>query len=125
MANILVIEDQDSVRRITSGILTEAGHAVRAVPDGDMGVKACAAEEFDLVVTDIIMPKKQGFDTIVEIRQKHPAVKILAVSGGGQGDPEGYLQISRQLGAHATLAKPFSPEQLTTAVNSLLTKRAR
>lgn len=125
MARILVIDDQDDVRDVVMDILKENGHSVDGVGDGRTGLRLIATEKFDLVITDIIMPRKQGFDLIVEIRAKYPGLKIVAMSGGGQGDPSDYLRIATQLGADMVLAKPFGPAVLGAAVARILQEPAR
>ena len=75
---------------------------------------------FDLVITDLIMPEKEGIETIVKMRKKIPTLKIIAMSGGGLIAPEDYLVIARKLGVAQTLAKPFSGKELLAAVASVL-----
>jgi DNA-binding NarL/FixJ family response regulator len=59
--------------------------------------------KFDLIITDIIMPDKEGIETIMELKKENPAIKIVAMSGGGKNKPEGYLHLAKQLGAMQTL----------------------
>jgi len=122
MARILVVDDQDDIREVVSEMLALDGHLVRAVPTGRMGLEACSAEEFDVVVTDIIMPGSHGLDMILELRSRYPDLRIVAMSGGGQAGPEGFLQAAERLGATVTIAKPFTCEQLAQAVQTALTK---
>lgn len=116
MATILIVDDERVIREIAADILTKAGHVVRAVPDGAMAVEAFTYESFDVLVTDIYMPRKQGLDIILELRQKYPGLAIVAISGGVGGDAEGCLQVAEKLGANSVLAKPFTSEQLEQAV---------
>ncbi len=120
MAQILIIDDQADVRSVLSDILLEEGHVVRSAPDAQMGLDACDREAFDVVITDIIMPGRQGYDVILEIRNRFPDIRVIAVSGGGQAGPDGLLGVAGHLGAHATLAKPFSPGELRDAVSGVL-----
>jgi len=101
-------------------ILERTGHNVRVAPDGDMGISLHRAEPADLVITDLIMPEKEGIETIQELREDFPEVRILAVSGGGLVDPDGPLTDAELFGADASLAKPFSVAELRDAVDGLL-----
>jgi DNA-binding NtrC family response regulator len=120
MARILVVDDQDDIREVVSEMLVLEGHEVRAVPNGRMGLEACSAESFDVVITDIIMPGSPGLDMILELRSRHPDVRIVAMSGGGQAGPDGFLRTAERLGATATIAKPFTCDQLVQAVQTAL-----
>ena len=124
MANILIIDDDDARRRAMRRILERAGHSVREAPDGARGLALYREEAADVVVTDLIMPEKEGIETIIELREAYPGVRILAVSGGGTVDPDGPLTDARFLGADAALPKPFSVEDLQAAVARLLERKA-
>ena len=102
MAKILVIEDEELIRRLLKRIFQSQGHLVITVDNGAVGLKMMAQEPFDLVITDILMPEKEGMETIFEIKRDFPAVKILAVAGG---DSKGcdYLSMTRPRGAAACL----------------------
>ena len=88
--------------------------------DGFEAVRVVDAEPFDLVVTDLIMPEMEGIQTIQQLRRLAPAMKIIAMSGGGVGNPGDYLELARELGASYTLAKPFTPELLLDVVSKAL-----
>ena len=120
MARILLVDDDDLIRPLCVEILGMAGHVVVAAQDGDDAVRAAGDGAFDVLVTDIIMPGKDGLETIMAIRRRQPGIRILAVSGGGRLAADSYLTVARPLGADATLAKPFEPKQLTDAVARLL-----
>lgn len=124
MARVLVIDDEDVVRDVVSDALREGGHQVMAVNHGKVGVAASSLAPFDLVITDILMPHMDGFDTIVALRERNPDVRILAISGGGDDDPAGYLRAARLLGAQRTLEKPFRIEELRQTVSDLLAPAA-
>jgi len=68
------------------------------------------------VITDLIMPEKEGLETITELRERHPGIKIIAMSGGGRLNNDDYLYMARKFGAACTLAKPFSREELKAAL---------
>jgi CheY-like chemotaxis protein len=120
MSRILLIDDDDAVRTMLRLTLTEFGHAVTEARDGVQGLALFSAGEIDLVITDIVMPGKEGIEVINELRLLDPALKIIAISGGGRVGPMDYLRIASFLGAAKVLAKPFSNEELLAALNELL-----
>jgi len=88
--------------------------------DGIEGLEIYRQEPTDLVITDLIMPEKEGIETIIELKRDFPEVKIIAMSGGGRIEPESYLNIAQKLGALQTLTKPFDRKELLEAVHNLL-----
>jgi len=121
MAFVLVIDDDPVVRSYVSVLLEAYDHSTILSKDGNEGLAAFESNPIDLVITDIVMPGKEGIETIREIRRLDPAVPILAVSGSHtEGRYGGYLELAEALGASATLAKPFTPDQLFAIVNRLL-----
>jgi two-component system, chemotaxis family, chemotaxis protein CheY len=119
MATILVIDDDAALRRVLKRMIG-ADHEVVEAADGAAGIARFAEHKPRLVITDILMPKKEGIETIREIRRLAPGVKILAISGGaGIGTPH-YLDMAAKLGADVTLMKPFSAAALRSAVSALL-----
>lgn len=120
MADILVIDDDDDLRGSIRKILERAGYDVREAANGAAGVREIRRRPPDLVITDLIMPEKEGIETILEVREDHPDLKILAISGGGHVDPNGPLADAEAFGADASLAKPFSVERLREVVDDLL-----
>jgi len=121
MALVLIIEDEADIRSLYRRVLEHAGYQVVEAPDGDVGIAFYRERHPDLVITDIIMPEKEGIETIMELRRDFPEVKIIAISGGGQAmDPTTYLQLAKGLGAAMTLAKPFSKQELLDAVHEVL-----
>ncbi len=127
MAKILLIEDEEMVRYSLRCALESEGHEVFEAIDGEDGVSqfkqlAAQTNPADIVITDILMPKKHGYDAISEIRNISPETKIIAISGGGGGDfdPKAFMDMSGFLGADRILAKPFSSEEFLSAVNDCL-----
>jgi DNA-binding response OmpR family regulator len=123
MANILVIDDDPLVVGTIEILLMKAGYTVTVARDGDKGVKAFTKDRHDLVITDIIMPEKEGIETIREIRALSATVPIIAVSGGGRTKNFDFLRIADKVGANEVLRKPFANDQLLTLVARCLESR--
>ena len=120
MSSILVVDDDTQVLDVMSEMLKLEGHHVTLAENGKQAVEQVEAEDFDLVITDLIMPEKEGLETIADIRKLRGPVPIIAISGGGRIGPTDYLETARFIGADATLAKPFGRDELITAVSDLL-----
>ncbi len=124
MALILVIDDDPMVRTTLRQILAKGGHDVIEAVNGKQGLQLFRAHGPDLVITDIIMPEKEGIETIMEIRGDNPTAKIIAISGGGRTRNMDYLEIARTVGAESVLAKPFSIKDVIQQVNLSLKKES-
>jgi len=120
MARILVVDDEELARFTIREILTNAGHEIEEAENGDEAIKRQKAEPFDLIVTDIIMPGKDGIETITELKQDDPAPIILAISAGGPTGDSDFLKRAESAGADDFLAKPFSEEGLVQKVDECL-----
>lgn len=122
MARILLVEDDDAVREILRKALVSEGHTVDEAPNGELALAAHRRQASDLVITDLVMPEKDGLEMIIELRRMDPAVKIIAMSGGGRtlGPGQLYLESARLFGAHRLLSKPFTAAALLKAVSDLL-----
>lgn len=120
MALVLVIDDDDLLRATIRRVLGHAGHAVVEAPDGEVGLKLHASHHPDMVISDIIMPTKEGIETIIELRRRDGGLPILAISGGGRIRKADYLEIARKLGATRVLEKPFVNAALLEAVEACL-----
>ena len=123
MARILLIDDDDQFRTLLRKMLEKAGYDdIEEANDGRIGVKLFRQRPFDLVITDIIMPDKEGIETIIELTDDYPQIKIIAMSGGGRIGPQDYLETAKRLGASRTLAKPFNYSELIDTVHELLSE---
>ncbi len=121
MARILVIDDEEQLRIMFRESLERDGYQVMDAPNGKVGLKLCHEEPFDLVITDIVMPEKDGIETIGEIRRYFPETKIIAISGGGNRlKANDVLHTAGILGVQCTLSKPFEIEELLSEVRDLL-----
>lgn len=120
MATILLVEDDDLVRDMLDQVLQRASHKVITAADGDQAAEILKTVHPDIMVTDIIMPKKSGITLISEVKNKHPNMEIIAISGGGRLDPTGYLDLSESLGASVSFEKPIDKAALLMAIDLLL-----
>ncbi len=120
MPKILVIEDDKSFRNVLVQMLDKAGYEVSQAGDGNQALEICRMLQPDVVLTDIIMPDKEGLETIQDLLTLCPNMKIIAMSGGGRVGPDSYLPLAKKLGARATLQKPFMRDDLLSAIAEVL-----
>jgi len=118
---IIVAEDHSEICRMLSDFLKRQGHTVTSAADGEEAVGFAEKSPFDVLITDIFMPKKDGIQTIAEFRTRFPNTKIIAMSGGGTISGEEGLRLAKRTGADMTLVKPFSMSELAAALESLRT----
>jgi CheY-like chemotaxis protein len=120
MARVLVIDDDAEIRKLIRAMLAELQAEVIEADNGEAGIAALAAQPADLVITDLLMPTKDGVETIIEIRRRFPDTKVIAMSGGGRVRDMSFLDFAGKVGATATLAKPFRKADLQSLVTKLL-----
>jgi DNA-binding response OmpR family regulator len=121
MPRILVIDDDENVRDILRRMLTRQGYEVEEAENGERGLRLYRERRADLVITDIVMPEKEGLETIMEMRQEDPEALIIVVSGGGErGSVGDYLFAAREFGARYTFEKPIPKDELLAAVRELV-----
>ncbi len=118
--SILVVEDDDGMRAVVRVALEQAGCRVTTAANGVEATRLLEDERFGLVLTDVLMPDKDGIEVISELRRRFPELPVIAMSGGGRLPRDGYLAIARHLGAHAILQKPFTVDELLATVDRLL-----
>lgn len=119
--SILVVDDSGTMRSTVSLALATAGYRVSAAGDGLEALRMLSQQEYDLVLTDVLMPEMDGFLLMREIRRHHPHLPIVVMSGGGTFLTEDYcLRTARLFGASAVLPKPFEPQQLLAVVESMV-----
>lgn len=118
MKSILVVDDDASIRLFLRRLFEKNGYAVREAPDGDVALRLMREAPADCVVTDLIMPEKEGIETILELRRSYPDTRVVAISGGGRLEPMNYLKMAKLLGARRVLAKPFSAADILEAIGS-------
>ncbi|MGD8893354.1 MAG: response regulator [Desulfobacterales bacterium] len=120
MARILIIDDDSQILDMLGQTLEREDYEVVRASNGNEGIKINRENLVDLIITDIIMPKKEGIETIFELRKNFPYIKIIAISGGGRIEPEDYLYIAKKIGVHRTFTKPIERDELLKAVSELL-----
>ena len=123
MARLMVIDDERLARLTLRKILERVGHEVVEATNGAEGIAMFRAHPCEFVVTDIVMPDKEGVETIKELKRDFPQVPVIAISGGGRTRNLDFLKLAKQHGADMVLAKPFSHDDLSTAVADILAKR--
>lgn len=123
MAAILVVDDEEPIRFALRQLLESAGHAVEEAEDGKKALGAAKLRDFDLVITDILMPGKDGIEAIMELKKARPRLPVIAISGGGQVGARTYLEMADAFSADRTMAKPIRARDILAAVDELLAPR--
>jgi DNA-binding response OmpR family regulator len=118
MKRVLLIEDDDDLRKILRLMLQKLGCEVLEARNGKEGLALFRDAGADVVLTDLIMPEKEGLETIRELKRNWPTLNILAMSGGGRSNARDNLKMAKYLGASVVLAKPFSSEELAKALDA-------
>ena len=119
-ATVLVVDDDVMVLQALRILLEDHGFTVLTASDGNDGLRAYREHRPDLVLTDIVMPEKEGISLIRDLRHEFPGAKIVAISGGGRMGNSDYIRIATALGADAGLYKPFDDVELLQALDTLL-----
>ena len=120
MQTLLIIEDDHHILLMIKRLLEPLGYEIKLASDGQEGLDMFHKFEIDLVITDIIMPEKEGLEIIREMRRDRPDLKIIAMSGGGKISADNYLETAKIFGAEKILEKPFTRKQMVSAVQDLL-----
>lgn len=120
MKKILIIDDEASIRKFLRLLFEKNGYEVIEAVNGNQGVKVFKEQGADLIVTDLVMPEKEGLETIRDIIKMYPETIIIAMSGGGVIPPEAYLKMAERFGAKYVFSKPFDKDLLLEKVKELL-----
>ncbi len=120
MATILVIDDDQQVCALLKQVLEEQGYTVESAVNGIEGIREYRSHPADLIILDILMPEKEGLETILDLRREFPQVKIIAMSGGSERAKLNLLDLARRLGAQYTVNKPFQLQTITDLVKKAL-----
>ncbi|MDM8525411.1 response regulator [Desulfococcaceae bacterium HSG8] len=123
MKRVLVIDDDPVIRRLLRSALEKAGYEVTEAPDGRIGTKCHREEPADLIILDLIMPEKEGIETLIELKQDFPDVRIITISGGIMGKTETLLTAAKGLGASRTFEKPLDIGKILEAVKDLVMEK--
>jgi len=119
MKRILIIDDEPDILMMLKKMLERAGFEVDLAVNGESGMQLFISQSADLVITDIIMPEKEGLEIIREMKQLKPDLKIIAISGGGRLSADSYLGTAKMFGADRVFQKPFRQAELIAAVTEL------
>lgn len=120
MKKILLIEDEPLVRTVLKAILEKAGYEVKEASNGDEGIHLFHTFSPQLIITDIVMPVKNGIEVIMEIRGTDTSVKFIAISGGGYVAADKYLTLAKALDVTICMQKPLDRHELIAAVKKLI-----
>ena len=118
--SILIVDDEAGIRKVMRAILENEGYSVLEASGGNEAIIQFEKHRPDLVVTDLLMPGKDGIETLFELKQINCKAKIIALSGGGRICPENYLNYAIKLGAIATIEKPFTSFDFLTVINQAM-----
>ncbi|MBE1237291.1 response regulator [Phaeovibrio sulfidiphilus] len=120
---VLVIDDDPAVCRAVGAGVEELGWHYREARDGQEALELLDTETFDLVVSDVWMPRLDGISFLKKARERHPGLRVLAISGGGDAPAALSLKILQMHGASDILYKPFTSEELKERLLALGTAR--
>lgn len=120
MAKFLLVDDNEELLEVQSAYLTAKGQTVSTARNGREAMLQLDGGEFDIMITDVIMPEMEGFETIMTVRKNHPELPIIAVSGGGRVGATDYLSMAKSMGAKAALNKPVAPAKILSEANFIL-----
>ena len=117
---VLVVDDEEGARDYLRELLTEAGCDTTTVASGEEAIQRYRCERYSVVIVDIFMPGKDGFETIMEIRRSFPQARLIAITGRAEHDGLDVLGWAKKIGAQKTLHKPFTPDELLYAMAEVL-----
>ena len=120
---ILVIEDEAAIRDVITLMLEKDGCQVKTAQNGKEAMRMFSTANYDIIITDMAMPEKNGVDTIIELRQLTPPVGIIAMSGVGSSDK--LLRLATAFDADMALKKPFTRDELVSAIKTVIKKVKR
>lgn len=113
---VLFVDDEPSIRLLAGRALTQAGYEFDQAGDGNQALNKMAERRYSALVTDLIMPEREGIEMIIEVRRTWPDTYIIAMSGGGRVGPDDFLKLAKMAGADRVLRKPFRPSDLLAAL---------
>lgn len=122
-ARVLIVDDDPAVRRVTRTLVQFLGHTTAEASNGNECLKMISAVEPDVILLDMLMPEKDGIETLREIRAADPITPVIAMSGGSRVDAALCLRFASNLGAPLVLLKPFTADELGAALDLALKRR--
>lgn len=120
LPHILVIDDDELIRSLVKEVLSRNNYQIDEAENGKVGLQKCKSQEYDLIITDIVMPEMEGISLIQKLNEFHQGIPVIAMTGNAHGRMEEFLELSQQLGANAVLAKPLQIDEIISTVDSLL-----
>ena len=121
MAKILLIDDDEQVLKIMISFLERAGHDITVAKNGLQGIRYLESQQFDLIITDIIMPEQDGFGVLMKLSRMAKRPKVIAISGGSASIDQDYILLAcKSFSVDRFLPKPVAFETLTSAVREVL-----
>ena len=120
MKRILVIDDDEMIRTVFERFLKGKGYTVDCAADGKEGLRLLESQSPDLVITDIMMPDTDGLEVVLSIREHHPSLPVIAISGGMTIAPMDFLPLAKKIGACKVLYKPIELEELLATIKEQL-----
>ena len=124
MATVLIADDDPTLRAIGAELLSGEGYRVLEAEDGNEALRAVEAEAVDLIVLDMLMPNKDGIETIIELKRRRSSVRILAISSGGSMDVDSLLKPALAFGADRVMSKPLRISTFATTIAEMLSEPA-
>jgi DNA-binding NtrC family response regulator len=120
MSSILIVDDDNQIQRFLSKLFAKDGYDTMIASDGSEAIEIYRKNRQDVVIMDIVMPKKEGIETIIELKKIDQEVKIIAISGGGKAGGISYLKMAMSLGAVAGFEKPINIPDLRLKISELI-----
>jgi len=122
MKNILLVDDEESIRKMVRAVLADEEYAFTEANNGVEALEIMEGQSFDLIITDVIMPDCDGIELVMTVRKKLPDIKVIVMSGGGRVRADHYLNLAEKLGAARVFEKPFNTAELRETVSELLSE---
>lgn len=116
---ILIVDDEPQINKILSRYLSKS-YDVDIAQNGVIALDMLKNSYYNLIIMDVIMPEKEGIETLIEVKRDYPEVKIIIMSGGGKVGPQSYLKIAKAVGADDVIEKPFELPDLNKIIEKLL-----
>jgi len=121
MKNVLIIDDEEMIRNVLTKMLSREGISTRCAEDGSEAIELLEENEFDLIISDLIMPKKEGLEVVMYLKKHNINIPLIVMSGGARlGTEDLYLTMAKRHGAKYTFQKPFDHKTFLTAVKDCL-----